>query len=106
MSSEDESEDVEDQEKTDEKEDLPSSRQAKKVARLNQILYESEHKAKISKVCEKKILLLSCWCVISSNSQTNTQTYSTVLRNNSDIKGKWMNIKLKFHAIMVENIFF
>ena len=60
MSSEDESEDVEDQEKTDEKEDLPSSRQAKKVARLNQILYESEHKAKISKVCEKKILLLSC----------------------------------------------
>ena len=54
MSSEDESEDVEDQEKTDEKEDLPSSRQAKKVARLNQILYENEHKAKISKVCEKK----------------------------------------------------
>jgi hypothetical protein len=49
MSSEDESEDVEDQEKTDEKEDLPSSRQAKKVARLNQILYENEHKAKISK---------------------------------------------------------
>lgn len=63
MSSEDESEDVEDQEKTDEKEDLPSSRQAKKVARLNQILYENEHKAKISKVCEKNTTVVSSQCL-------------------------------------------
>lgn len=83
MSSEDESEDVEDHEKTDEKEDLPSSRQAKKVARLNQILYESEHKAKISKVCEKKLLLM-CHVDEFSISQSCLH-YSSYLRNNSGI---------------------
>ncbi|XP_063445483.1 uncharacterized protein LOC134725523 isoform X3 [Mytilus trossulus] len=50
MSSDEESDEIEDQEKLEEKVDFTSSRQAKKEARLNQIIFENEHKAKIRKV--------------------------------------------------------
>ncbi|CAG2191869.1 SIR2L7 [Mytilus edulis] len=50
MSSDEESDEIEDQEKLEQKVDFTSSRQAKKEARLNQIIFENEHKAKIRKV--------------------------------------------------------
>lgn len=59
MSSDEESDEIEDQEKLEQKVDFTSSRQAKKEARLNQIIFENEHKAKIRKVCKHFALLCS-----------------------------------------------
>ncbi|XP_052070621.1 uncharacterized protein LOC127709244 [Mytilus californianus] len=83
MSSDEESDEIEDQEKLEEKVDFTSSRQAKKEARLNQIIFENEHKAKIRKVSK----------ILKKKDHDITDEEKDILRQSPEITNRLVKLK-------------